>query len=129
MCGVGRNPTGVTEADASHPILNAVSAALSLYIPVSWNTSIPEVLKAAGFEVSSRDRRFGHGSMGREHACKREAVSISLTEAPLPSDTMHFGVLGICRRKHADTLLYAAEALYQRGAIDDETYKQRSHHA
>ncbi len=103
-----------------------MSAAVDIYIPTQWNTSVSSVLTAAGFSVTSRDRHLANGVSGREHSCTRDGQVITLTEFPLPDDPSYFAVLGLSKPKHTAALLSARDALTQHGALDSDSYNQRS---
>jgi hypothetical protein len=106
-----------------------MSAAVDIYIPTQWNTSVSSVLMAAGFHVTSRDCKLPSGVSGREHSCTRNGESVTLTEVPLPDDASYIAILGLSRSKHAEALLSARDALTQHGALDSNTYSQRNRNA
>jgi hypothetical protein len=103
-----------------------MSAAVDLVISKEWETSIPDVLQAAGFHVTTGSRRLPGGSLGISYSCVRDGKTISLTEIPLPDDPSYVAILGLSGPKHSETLLYARDALQQRGAIDVNEYEQRT---
>jgi hypothetical protein len=103
-----------------------MSAAVDLFIPKEWETSIPEVLQAAGFQVTNSSRKFADGRVGNSYSCVRDGKRISFTEIPLPEDPTYLAILGLSRPKHSEILLLARDALQQRGAIDVNEYERRT---
>jgi hypothetical protein len=103
-----------------------MSAAVDIYVPSQWNTSVSNVLAAAGFHVSSRDRKLGSGTIGREYSCTRKRMTIILTEVSMPNDPFWHFILGVSKPKHAATLLSACDALMQHGALDAVAYHRRN---
>jgi hypothetical protein len=84
-----------------------MSAAVDLFISKEWETSIPDVLQAAGFQVTTGSRRFPDGRVGNSYSCVRDGKRISFTEIPLPEDASYVAILGLSRRsiqKHSSTL-------------------------
>ena len=103
-----------------------MSAAVDIYIPAQWETSVSSVLGEAGFQVTARNRQLASGIPAREYACTRDGETITLTQTPLSDDSSHFYILGLSRPRGSAALLSALEALKQHGALDSSTYKHRS---
>lgn len=103
-----------------------MSAAVDLFVPVEWETSIPDVLQAAGFVVTFGRRKFADGRVGNSYSCARDGERISFTEIPLPEDPSHVAILGLSSHKHSETLLSARDAIQKRGAIDVKEYERRT---
>jgi hypothetical protein len=103
-----------------------MSAAVDIYIPAKWHTSISDVLTAAGFQVASQNCKLAGGTAGRQYSCTRDGANITLTEIPLRDDPAYLAVLGRSRTKHRAELLVARDALTEHGALDSDTYNQRS---
>ena len=61
-----------------------MSTAVDIYVPAQWATTVPNVLAAAGFHVTARDRKLSDGSSGYEYSCTRDNAAITFTEMPIP---------------------------------------------
>lgn len=107
----------------------AMSACVDIYVSIEWNTSVSNVLTAAGFSVALRERKLASGISGCEYSCTYEGKAISLTVSPIPNDSFYLTILGLCRPKHTATLLQAYNLLIQDGAFDSNHYKQQSRNA
>lgn len=99
-----------------------MSAAVGVYIPTGWNTSVEEVLTDAGFTVVAIKSTQNGEKV--EHVCVRDGISISFFDIFLPDDPSYRSAMGFSKRKDAAVLLSAQEALIQRGALDDDAYMQ-----
>ena len=64
-----------------------MSAAVDIYVPTQWNTTVASVLTAAGFHVTARDRKLPDGTPGRDYSCTRDRETITLTETPHTKDS------------------------------------------
>ncbi len=103
-----------------------MSTAIDIYIPAPWDTSVPKVLKAAGFAVTARERKLARGKRGRKYACTRDGKAITLNELPLREDSSYHYVVGISEAKDAAALRVARAALIKHGALDTRAYQQQS---
>jgi hypothetical protein len=106
-----------------------MSAAVDIYVPTQWETTVSNVLTAAGFDVTARDRKLADGRSGREYSCTRDSAAITLSEMPIPEDSRYLYLLGLSRPKHLAALVSARDALTQHGALDSDTYNQRNRSA
>lgn len=99
-----------------------MSAAVGVYIPTGWNTSVEEVLTDTGFTVVTIKSTQNGEKV--EHVCTRDGVSISFFDIFLPDDPSYRSVMGFSKRKDSAVLLSAQEAFIQRGALDYDAYMQ-----
>ncbi|MES2597932.1 MAG: hypothetical protein V4662_21545 [Verrucomicrobiota bacterium] len=99
-----------------------MTTATHLYIPHPWHTSVPEVLSAAGFQVTVRHRDLPDGGLRLDYDCSRGAEKFYLGEVPLAGDSSHRFILGLYRPKHLSAFRSACDALMERGALDEVGY-------
>lgn len=94
----------------------------SVHFEKSGSVAVPDVLRAAGYEVKTEPFTLPAGHKTIQHHCGKDSHSFVINVCPLPDDEVFFWLFFMGPHSSGKIMSEAAKILLEHGATDSAVY-------